>query len=239
MSNQVQLRQFHTATVASCLRWFAGRYALVISVPVRAIRTLHDDSPASLLFKTNPAHLRMTLQPVVERGFVLQKFPVASEIKFAICVKTLQTREEGFAELRFQFFRVTNIFSIAVGNGVAARVVDSALNVARIAPVQVTAHGDRATEFQRGQSALHLRYGLWTMVFHKVRRVAPQQFEDSYGAFGGLLLYGGWSQPGNLQTSGFVQTHSGSVLHEQKHAVFVTLHTRQPFVYFFTAEYCP
>ena len=61
----------------------------------------------------------------------------------------------------------------------------------------MTAQGDRATEFQLGQSALHLRRGLRTMVFHKVRRVVPQQIEDSYGAFGGLLLFGGCSQPGN------------------------------------------
>ena len=81
---------------------------------------------------------------------------------------------------------------------ITARVVDSARKVARIAPVQMTAQCDRATEFQLRQCALHLRHGLRTMVFHKVRRVAPQQIENSYyGVFGGLLLFGGCSQPGN------------------------------------------
>jgi len=36
------------------------------------------------------------------------------------------------------------------------------------------------------------------MVFHKVRRVVPQQIEDFYdGVFGWLLLFGGCIQPGN------------------------------------------
>ena len=62
----------------------------------------------------------------------------------------------------------------------------------------MTAQRDRATEFQFCQRALHLRRGLRTMVFHKVRRITPQQIENSYGVFGGLLLlFGGCSQPGN------------------------------------------
>ena len=38
-------------------------------------------------------------QPVVERGFVLQKFPVAVEIEFAARMQTTQTRQEVFAKL--------------------------------------------------------------------------------------------------------------------------------------------
>jgi len=42
----------------------------------------------------------------------------------------------------------------------------------------------------------------------------------------------------DLQMSGFVQTHSGRVLSQQKHAMFVTLHTREQLIHFSTAEHC-
>ena len=66
----------------------------------------------------------------------------------------------------------------------------------------MTAQCGRATELQFCQRALYLRHGLRTMMFHKVRRVVPQQIEDSYRAFGLLLLLllFGCSQPGNWST---------------------------------------
>jgi hypothetical protein len=62
----------------------------------------------------------------------------------------------------------------------------------------MTAQRDRATEFQLRQRALHLADSLPRICCHKLGSVLSQQIEDFYdGVFGGLLLFGGCSQPGN------------------------------------------